>query len=221
MNSEALAKKVESELDRWSREDEKRAEGLRTSCCPESMIRQQRAQARWERAPAGQPGVKRSQTTRHSSGSRPSTGGTRGGAAYHYNFWWVVGHQMMHPCRDERARGEAVRQAPRGLGRNVTLRESSSQAPGSRKEMILCVYISFRICTRNSATGPIPTTPADVVVLAGDTGIHTSGLRWASAHFAGRTVVYVAGQPRVLRRVVAEPDPGPAKRCAEAGRALS
>jgi predicted phosphohydrolase len=40
---------------------------------------------------------------------------------------------------------------------------------------------------------PIPLTAADVVVLAGDTGIHTSGLRWASAHFAGRTVVCVAG----------------------------
>ncbi len=22
--------------------------------------------------------------------------------AYHYHCWWVVGHHMMHPCRDER-----------------------------------------------------------------------------------------------------------------------
>jgi len=43
--------------------------------------------------------------------------------------------------------------------------------------------------------GPVavPRTAADVVVLAGDTGIHKSGLRWASEHFSGCTVVYVAG----------------------------
>ncbi len=39
----------------------------------------------------------------------------------------------------------------------------------------------------------LPAPQADVVVLAGDTGIHRSGVRWAETQFRGRKVVYVAG----------------------------
>jgi predicted phosphohydrolase len=39
----------------------------------------------------------------------------------------------------------------------------------------------------------LPAPQADVVVLAGDTGLHRSGVRWAAAQFRGQTLVYVAG----------------------------
>ncbi len=35
--------------------------------------------------------------------------------------------------------------------------------------------------------------PADVVILAGDTGVGLKGMRWARENFRGRTVIYIAG----------------------------
>jgi predicted phosphodiesterase len=39
----------------------------------------------------------------------------------------------------------------------------------------------------------LPAPQADVVVLAGDTGLHRSGVRWAAAQFRGQKVVCIAG----------------------------
>jgi hypothetical protein len=41
---------------------------------------------------------------------------------------------------------------------------------------------------------------ADVVVLAGDIDIGKRGVKWAASAFAGKPVIYIPGQPRVLRR---------------------
>jgi predicted phosphohydrolase len=47
----------------------------------------------------------------------------------------------------------------------------------------------------HSEFGPFdaPAAPADVVILAGDTGVGLKGLSWAQEHFCGRTVIYIAG----------------------------
>lgn len=42
-------------------------------------------------------------------------------------------------------------------------------------------------------TVSVPVPPADVVILAGDTGVGLKGLSWAQEHFCGRTVIYIAG----------------------------
>jgi len=39
----------------------------------------------------------------------------------------------------------------------------------------------------------VPAAPADVVVLAGDTGVGLKGLAWAHENFLGQTVLYIAG----------------------------
>jgi predicted phosphodiesterase len=48
----------------------------------------------------------------------------------------------------------------------------------------------------------LPAPQADVVVLAGDTGIHKSGLAKAHEHFAGRTIIYVAGNHEYYRETI-------------------
>ncbi len=48
----------------------------------------------------------------------------------------------------------------------------------------------------------LPAVSADVVVLAGDTGIRLQGLRWAQEHFRGRTVIYIAGNHENYRQAI-------------------
>jgi predicted phosphohydrolase len=52
--------------------------------------------------------------------------------------------------------------------------------------------------------GPVdaPAAAADVVVLAGDTGVGLKGLSWAQEHFRGRTVIYVAGNHEYYKQAI-------------------
>lgn len=40
---------------------------------------------------------------------------------------------------------------------------------------------------------PAPSVDADVIILAGDIGLRSSGVDWASRRFANKKVIYVAG----------------------------
>ena len=51
-----------------------------------------------------------------------------------------------------------------------------------------------------------PATAADVVVLAGDIDVGWRGLDWAATAFAGKPVLYVAGNHEYYRRGIAEVD---------------
>jgi hypothetical protein len=102
MNSETLAKKVESELDRWSRDDEKHAERAANILLPRKHDSGSNA-LKLDQNAHGQGAGSEEMTEDPPFIKAPPIGmGGPWRRAYHYNGWWVTGHQMMHPCRDER-----------------------------------------------------------------------------------------------------------------------
>jgi hypothetical protein len=100
MHSEALAKKLHGELDRWSREEEKHAERAGNILLP----RKHDSLFRLEGSGPGAIGGDEEVTDEAPFVREPPidlSGPWR--AVFHCNFWWVAGHRFLHPCRDERA----------------------------------------------------------------------------------------------------------------------
>jgi hypothetical protein len=99
MNSEALAKKLHGELDRWSGQDEQHAGKTGNILLPRTHDSKFRFEGNGpgeidgdEEVTDEPPFVKEAPIA--IAGPWRST--------RHCNFWWVVRHHMMHPCRSER-----------------------------------------------------------------------------------------------------------------------
>ena len=99
MNTE-LAQKVKTELDRWSKEDERHARRAgnillaRKQDAPLTLEGSGHGRAAPSEDAADDPSFVREAPIDLAGPWR---------RVYHYNFWWVAGHHFLHPCRDERA----------------------------------------------------------------------------------------------------------------------